>query len=58
MDLENYYKLNFNLFHEHKFSLESVEEMIPWERDVYMILLKQWIEEENQRLEKQRSKYK
>ena len=58
MDLESYFKLNFNLMYNHKFSLGAIEEMIPWERDVYIILLKQWIEEENQRIEKQRSKYK
>jgi len=56
MDLENYFKLNFSLMHNHKFSLEAIEEMVPWERDVYLILLKQWIDEETQRVEKQRSK--
>lgn len=57
LDLENYYKLNFSLMHDHKFSLASIEDMIPWERDVYMILLKQWLEEEKKRIEEQKRKH-
>ena len=39
----------------HKYSLTELENMIPWERDIYVTLLIQYIEEENQRLkEKQR----
>ena len=34
----------------HKFSLFELEGMIPYERDVYVLLLKQWIEEENERV--------
>jgi len=26
-----------------------VENMIPWERDIYLMKLQQWIEEENER---------
>ena len=46
MDLENFYKLNFSLMQYHKYSLTEIENMIPWERDVYVELLKQHIEEE------------
>lgn len=35
---------------EHKYSLSELENMIPWERDVYTIMLIQHIEKENQRL--------
>ena len=41
--------------HDHKFDLEAINEMIPWERDVYVILLKKWLEEEKKRIEKQNS---
>lgn len=34
----------------HKYSLETIEEMIPFEREVYVSLLLQWLEEEKQRL--------
>jgi hypothetical protein len=46
MDLENYYKLNFALVQYHKYSLTEIENMMPWERDVYVTLLKQHLEEE------------
>jgi len=31
----------------HKYSLTELENMIPWEREVYLSLLEQYIEEEN-----------
>ncbi len=31
----------------HKYSLSDIENMIPWERDIYISLLEQYIEEEN-----------
>ena len=45
MDLMSYYKLNFSLMQYHKYSLTEIENMIPWERDVYIILLKNHLEE-------------
>ena len=33
----------------HKYSLTEIENMIPWERDIYLALLKQHIEEENEK---------
>tara|TARA_B100000003_G_scaffold109683_1_gene98118 strand:- start:719 stop:892 length:174 start_codon:yes stop_codon:yes gene_type:complete len=46
MDLENYYKLNFALLQYHKYSLTEVESLIPWEREIYVELLKAHLEEE------------
>jgi len=46
MDLENYYKLNFALMQYHKYSLTEIENLIPWERDVYVALLAAHLEEE------------
>jgi hypothetical protein len=34
----------------HKYSLTELENMIPWERDVYVSMLIQYIEDENQKL--------
>ena len=45
--LESYYKVNFALMQHHKYSLTELENMIPWEREIYVTLLKQHIEEEN-----------
>jgi hypothetical protein len=46
MDLENYFRLNFALIQYHKYSLWEIENLMPWERDVYVELLKQHLEEE------------
>ena len=46
MDLENYYKINFALLQFHKYSLAEVENLIPWERDIYIGMLKQHLEDE------------
>jgi hypothetical protein len=53
MDLENYYKINFALLQFHKYSLTEIENLIPWERDVYVGLLQQHLEEENLRQQQQ-----
>ena len=47
MNLESYFKLNFALMQHHKYSLTEIENMMPWERDIYVGLLNQHIEEEN-----------
>ena len=57
-DLASYYKLNFALIQHHKYSLTELENMMPWEREIYMGLLMQWIKEENERIEKEKSKQK
>ena len=46
-DLESYFKTNFAVMQHHKYSLTELENMIPWEREVYLTLLQQFIEEEN-----------
>jgi hypothetical protein len=48
--LANYYVLNFNLMHFHKYSITEIENLIPFERDIYVGLLQNQIEEENSRL--------
>ena len=53
--LENYYKTNFALMQHHKYSLTELDSMMPWEREIYVMLLSQFIEEENERI-KQRNK--
>ena len=47
IDLESYFKLNFALMQHHKYSLTEIENMMPWEREIYLRLLNQYIEEEN-----------
>ena len=35
----------------HKYGLTELEDMLPWEREIYIMLLVRHLEEENQRLE-------
>ena len=42
----------------HKYSLTELENMMPWEREIYMGLLAQWVIEENERIEKENAKMK
>ena len=46
IDLESYFKLNFALIQHHKYSLTEIENMMPWERDIYVGLLQAHLEEE------------
>ena len=39
----------------HQYSLTEVENLIPWEREIYIMLLLQWIEEENTRKKQQQA---
>lgn len=34
----------------HKYSLDTIDNMIPFEREIYVALLIQWLEEEKQRI--------
>jgi hypothetical protein len=49
--LVNYYKTNFALMQHHNYSLTELDHMLPWEREIYISLLQDFIEEENKRLE-------
>ena len=54
-DLESYYKINFALMQHHKYSLTEIENMMPWERDIYMGLLQQHLEEEELKRKQQQA---
>ena len=54
-NLESLYRTNFALMQYHKYSLTELEDMIPWEREIYVEMLMQHIKEENEEIrEKQR----
>ena len=57
IDLESYFKLNFALMQHHKYSLTEIENMMPWERDIYLGLLNQYNEEENLKAKQQQANY-
>lgn len=49
-DLMNHYKLQFSLMQYHKYSLTELEDMIPFEREVYVSLLVDHLDKEKERL--------
>lgn len=50
-DLHNFYKMNFALMQYHKYSLVDIENMIPFEREIYTAMLIKFLQEEKERLE-------
>ena len=45
----NHYKTNFGMIQHHNWSLTELENMLPWEREIYLMLLMKYLEEENER---------
>ena len=56
--LMNYYKTNFALMQHHKYSLTELESMMPWERFLYVDLLKEHIKEQNEKIRDQAATFK
>ena len=54
--LENYYKTNFAMLQHHKYSLEEIENMLPWEREIYIGLLTKFLEEEKEKVKKEQKR--
>ncbi len=52
--LANMYQLNFALMQHHKYSLTELENMMPFEREIYTSLLKNHLDEQEERM-KQRN---
>jgi hypothetical protein len=55
--IETYYHTNFALVQHHKWSLTEIENMIPFELDLYAQLLVKHLEDEMQRHEREMRKY-
>jgi len=51
--LENYYKVNFQLLQNFHYSLTELEDMLPWEREIYLIMLIEDIKEKNEKAKQQ-----
>ena len=49
-------KTNFAMMTHHDYSLTEIENLMPWEREVYLTLLQQHVEEENKRQKEQQRK--
>ena len=46
-------QMNFSMMQHHKYSLTELENMLPWERGIYIALLTKHIAEENERIKRQ-----
>ena len=44
------------MMQHHNYSLTELENMIPWEREIYIGLLMQYLREEEDRIKKERAK--
>jgi len=51
--LANYYTLMFALVQHHKYSLTEVEDLIPFELDIYVAMLESHLETESERQRQQ-----
>jgi len=52
--LANYYQTNFSLMQHHKYSLSDIDNMIPWERDIYVKMLIEYLKKLKDEQEKRR----
>ena len=48
--LANHYQTNFSMMQHHQYSLTELDNMIPWERQIYVSLLQDYIKKENERV--------
>jgi len=56
-NLVNHYKTNFSLMQHHHYSLTELEMMMPWEREIYVAMLAEWVKEENDRIKQEQMKH-
>ena len=43
-----YYKTMFSLMNHHKWSITEMESLMPWEKQIYVDLLDDWIKQKEQ----------
>lgn len=52
--LQNYYSMIFALAQHHKYSITEIENLIPYERDIYVDMLMSHLEAQKQEIESRR----
>jgi hypothetical protein len=45
------------MMQHHKYSLTELDEMLPWEREIYIAMLVDYVKEENERIKRLNSKH-
>lgn len=51
--LKDYYREIFALAQHHKYSISEIEDLIPYERDIYFAMLVNFLEEQKERSRQQ-----
>ena len=51
MNLESYFDYTYSLMHNYHWSITELENMLPWERDIFLIKLEEQLKEEKRRAE-------
>lgn len=54
--MANLLETNFSMMQNHRWTISELEQMVPWERRVYIAMLIKWIKDENERHEQERTK--
>lgn len=54
--LQNYYKNLFILKQEHNWSMDEVNNLMPFERDIMLAQLNVWIRKRNEQIEKSKQR--
>lgn len=49
LNLSDYYQMIFSMAQHHKYSIDELESMIPYERDIYFAMLVQFIEQQKEK---------
>lgn len=52
--LGSYYNINFRLHRDHEYDMEYLDEMIPFERDIYVDMVLNAVNEEREAQKQQR----
>jgi hypothetical protein len=48
--LKNFFETNFTLMHHHKYSLTELDNLMPWEKRIYVSMLVAYIKEQNEQM--------
>ncbi len=53
LNLKAYYEASFAMIQHHNWSLTELENMLPWERNIYQGLLMNFLKKEEEEMKKQ-----
>ena len=56
--LMNYYQTTFALIHHHKWQIEYIDNMMPWEKEIYVMMLMDFLKAEEERMKDQQTAQK